>query len=461
MAHNISRHITFLGTALLALAACGTAPAPAPAPATDGTPGTGTAYRWEDDLRQRLAADFCLTEEQVTDYIRRYIPDVTAEQMRMWEASGALECMVVDGRRRYFHAAAPNLFRIDPQCRAIKEAADGTAPSGSERANMENLPEILGAATGQSPVAAPKRMRVTYTLTVDADAVPAGETVRCWLPYPRRDVPRQSDVRLLSASEAEYTIAPDSCLHSTLYMERRAVAGEPTVFSETFEYTSSGERHDLRRIAPQPYDTASPVYREYTSERERHIRFTPRLRALAARLTEGAATPAARAERIFRHICDTYPWASAREYSTIDNIPEYVVANGHGDCGQVSLLFITLCRISGIPARFQSGFMMHPGAWNLHDWAEIYLEGTGWVPVDQSFGIPGHARNNDERLFFLGGIDSWRMVVNNDCGMPLHPAKRYPRSETVDFQRGEVEWRGGNLYFTQWSYDMKIEYLDN
>lgn len=32
--------------------------------------------------------------------------------------------------------------------------------------------------------------------------------------------------------------------------------------------------------------------------------------------------------------------------------------------------------------------MMHPKAWNLHDWAEIYFEGIGWVPVDQSFGIP-------------------------------------------------------------------------
>ncbi len=450
-------YTTLLAAAALLAAACGTAQKSAVAAAEPDT----AAYSWEEDLRQRLAADFRATEEEVAEYIRRYIPDVTAEQMRSWEASGALECMVVDGRRRYFHAAARNLFRIDPQCRAIMEAADGTAPSGSDRANMKNLPEILGAATDAEPVAAPKRMRVTYTLTVDADAVPAGETVRCWLPYPRRDVPRQSGVRLLSASEARYTIAPDSCRHSTLYMERKAKAGEPTVFSETFEYTSAGERHDLRRITPQPYDTASPVYREYTSERERHIRFTPRLRALAARLTAGAATPAAKAERIFRYICETYPWASAREYSTIDNIPEYVVANGHGDCGQVSLLFITLCRISGIPARFQSGFMMHPGAWNLHDWAEIYLEGAGWVPVDQSFGIPDYARNDAERIFFLGGIDSWRMAVNNDYGMPLYPAKQYPRSETVDFQRGEAEWRGGNLYFTQWGYDMKIEYLDN
>ena len=222
--------------------------------------------------------------------------------------------------------------------------------------------------------------------------MPAGETIRCWLPYPRRDVARQSDVQLLSTSEQNYTIAPDECRHSTLYMERKAVAGEPAIFSETFEYTSAGERHDLQSIESLPYDTTSAVYREYTSERERHIRFTPRLRALAARVVGDAATPAQKAERIFRYICEHYPWASAREYSTIDNIPEYVVDNGHGDCGQVSLLFITLCRISGIPARFQSGFMMHPGAWNLHDWAEIYIEGTGWVPVDQSLSPQRNGR---------------------------------------------------------------------
>ena len=52
------------------------------------------------------------------------------------------------------------------------------------------------------------------------------------------------------------------------------------------------------------------------------------------------------------------------------------------------------------------------------------------------------------------------MGVNTDYGMPLAPKKKYPRSETVDFQRGEVEWRGGNLYFDQWNYNWEIEYLD-
>ena len=157
---------------------------------------------------------------------------------------------------------------------------------------------------------------------------------------------------------------------------------------------------------------------------------------------------------------DHFPWASAREYSTIDNIPEYVLDNRHGDCGQVTLLFVTLCRIAGIPAHFQSGFMMQPRAWNLHDWAEVYFEGIGWVPVDQSFGLAPYAEKAGKPYFYLGGIDSWRMVVNQDYGMPLVPEKKYPRSETVDFQRGEVEWEGGNLYFDRWSYHMDIEYLN-
>ena len=419
------------------------------------------SYSWEEDLHQRLLRDFCLTEAQVRQYIEKYIPEVTDSQMRDWEARRVLECMMLDGEKRYFRNAGPNLFRIDSACYHLKAALEPPMLGGNEMVNKEHLPEVIAAVKAQqTPIVAPKRVRITYTLTVDTNAVPAGELIRCWLPYPRSDVKRQKDVKLLRTSEADYLFSPAECLHSTLYMQKRAVAGLPTVFSETFEMTTSAEWHNLRPEDIQPYDTTSDLYRTYTAEREKHICFSPRLRELAAKLTAGEENPLLKARRIFRWVNDQFPWASAREYSTVENIPEYVLDNGHGDCGMVSLLFITLCRISGIPAHFQSGFMLHPGDWNMHDWAEIYFEGIGWVPVDQSFGIPTFARNADEEWFFLGGIDAWRMVVNQDYGMPLVPEKKYPRSETVDFQRGEVEWEGGNLYFSQWDYDMEIEYLN-
>ena len=428
--------------------------------------GEKIGYSWEEDLHHRLLCDFTQSREQVLEYITKYIPEVTDSQMAVWEAKKELEYMVIDSQKLYFRNAASNLFLINEECGAIRSKING--PQGESNTTFacknnirEIIPTVLAKSNKLDAYTAPKRMRIIYTLTIKPDAVPEGELIRCWLPFPRKDIPRQQDVKLLATSEQEYQFSDPKCAHSTIYMEKKAEAGKPTIFSESFEYTSFGAYFNLTEQDIQPYDTNSPLYKEYTAEREKHIVFTPRLRELADSLTAGLKTPLEKARALFRWVNDGFPWASAREYSTIENIPMYVLENKHGDCGQVTLLFVTLCRICGIPAHFQSGFMMHPKAWNLHDWGEIYFEGVGWVPVDQSFGIPTYAENQREEWFYLGGIDSWRMIVNSDYGKELSPQKTYPRSETVDFQRGEVEWEGGNIYFDQWDYDMDIEYLDD
>jgi len=455
---------------------------------------------WEKDLHGRLLYDFRRSREEVKDYVARYIPDVTDEEIDSWTESQKLENMVLDGELRYFRNAGPNLFRIDHRCEAIKAAAEapsetvtlsGNSLDGHDADDAAVIPEIVFAVEsnllsgrvenllsgGESNpyLAAPKHFHVRYTLTVDADAVPAGEKIRCWLPFPRKDHPRQKDVVFISASEPEYTFSDPECPHSTLYMEKTAVAGEPTVFSEEFEYTISGEWHPLHPDGVKPYNTSDPEYRRLTSERDAHIRFTPEIRHLADSLSKGIDNPYLLARKFFTYVNDNFPWASAREYSTVENIPMYVLESGHGDCGMVTLLFMTLCRYKGIPARWQSGFMMHPSGWNLHDWAEVYFEGPGWVPADQSFGIPSYALRRESlegtwaptgepvlgdlpeaEFFYLGGIDPYRMIVNSDYGALLSPRKKFTRSETVDFQRGEVEWKGGNLYFDKWDYHLEI-----
>lgn len=414
-------------------------------------------YSWEADLHHRLLTDFSKTRDQVKEYIRKYIPDVTDRQMDEWEKTGELECRVIDGEKRYFNNAAPNLFRINKACAALKAKRDTPGRDGDQKVRSDNTRAIMKQASrAKGRLGDPKHFRIRYTVTVKPDVVPAGETVRCWLPMPRTDVMRQQNVKLLSTSQPEYQRSPMTYAHSTVYMEKKAEAGKPTVFSEEFEFDAYGAWFDLDTANVKAYDTTTPLYKTYTSERDQHIVFTPQIRALAERLTAGATTPLAKARRIFKWIDENFPWASAREYSTIENIPEYVLANKHGDCGQVTLLFLTLCRSIGIPAHFQSGFMLHPGDENLHDWGEIYIQDLGWVPVDMSFGIPAYAKNEKETFFFLGGIDSFRMVVNNDFGCPLYPAKQYPRSETVDFQRGEVEWAGGNLYFDKWKWNLEV-----
>ena len=47
-----------------------------------------------------------------------------------------------------------------------------------------------------------------------------------------------------------------------------------------------------------------------------------------------------------------------------------------------------------------------------------------------------------------------RLIFNDDISQTFDPPKTHVRSETVDSQRGEVEWQGGNLYFDQWTWHM-------
>nr|WP_321377507.1 transglutaminase domain-containing protein [uncultured Bacteroides sp.] len=413
---------------------------------------------FEQEKMNRTRIDFSKNRDQVIDYIRKYIPDVSDEQMLQWEKEKSLECMTIDGKKMYFYNAAPNLFRINKEAAAIKIAKDGITEDGKDRVNLTHVPLVVSAVKAKKEnIVLPVKMHVKYSLTVQPNAVPEGEMIRCWLPYPRTDQPRQTDLKLFNTSEDKFVIAPVKYNHSTIYMEKKQEKDKATTFSVEYQYTSSAEWHQLKPEDILPYKKNTSLYKKYTSEREKHILFTPRIKELATQIVGNEQNPLLKIKKIYEWI-NHIPWASAREYSTLDNIPEYVLDNKHGDCGQVSLLFITLVRYCGIPAKFQSGFMMHPGGKNMHDWAQVYFEGIGWVPVDQSFGLFA-SENQDEKYFFMTGIDSYRMIVNDDYSCSLFPAKKYPRSETVDFQRGEVEWRKGNLYFDKWKWNMEIEYL--
>jgi transglutaminase-like putative cysteine protease len=185
-----------------------------------------------------------------------------------------------------------------------------------------------------------------------------------------------------------------------------------------------------------------------------HIPFSKVLTQLASKITGDLTQPYDKALAIWNYIGENIPWTSALEYSTMASISSYCVLNGRGDCGMKAMLFITLCRISGIPAKWQSGWYMYDVERNLHDWTEIYFEGIGWIPVDPDFNRRKTGDVSKDQFFF-GGRDKYRLVVNEDFGGNFYPAKIYPRSETVDFQRGEVEWKGGNLYFNEWGYSLR------
>lgn len=91
----------------------------------------------------------------------------------------------------------------------------------------------------------------------------------------------------------------------------------------------------------------------------------------------------------------------------------------------------------------------------MHDWSEFYVKPWGWLPADASYGVQKH---DDPRVqnFFCGHMDPYRLIVNLDYARPLQPPKTSFRSEPNDFQRGEVEIDGHNLYFNEWTYEFDV-----
>lgn len=418
--------------------------------------------RMQLEVMERIKKDFPLDDSTVIAQIKEYYPDVTPEELLAWERSGALECMMIDGRKKYFRSAAKNLFRISKEAQSKYEAIRGRQSDGLDLFLSGYIPQVVKAAKREGAerggMVMPVKMKIKYSITVPAGEVPEGEIIRVWMPYPR-DNAKHKEIKLLSTSQPDYIISPESYGHKSIYMEQPSRGESQTCFGYELSYTSYNVFFDIKPDEIKPYNKESQLYRKYTGERETHIIFSDRIRRLTDSIVAEEQNPYLKCVRIFDYISQNYPWSSAREYSTIENIPEYVLDNKHGDCGEVTLLFLTMARYAGIPTKWQSGWMMHPGEVNLHDWGEVYFEGLGWVPVDQSFG-PVRGSDNDNVLhFYTRGMDGYRFIVNDDFSADFYPAKIYPRSETVDFQRGEVEWRGENLYFDRWRYNMEVEYI--
>jgi transglutaminase-like putative cysteine protease len=412
--------------------------------------------QFEIERMDRIKNDFTKTEEEVREFIKEYIPDVSQEDMAKWEKEKSLEMRYIDGEKRYFNRAARNLFRINKECLEIWNKHHESEPTAQKDPNAldldKHIQEIM-AQTKTGEFVKPVRMKIDYSITVNPNTVPENKIIRCWIPYPREIENRQTDIKFISSSPAEHKIAENSALQRTIYLEQPSAGDNETRFDVVYEYTSYGTYTDIDPDKVQPVDPTGPLAK-FLKEEPPHIVFTEELKSLSSETVGAETNPYRIAQKLFEWVDVNIPWASAREYSTIRDLSMYPFINRHGDCGIQTMMFMTLCRINGIPTRWQSGWEFQPPDDSMHDWGMIYFEPYGWVPMDVTYGLR-KTDNEKHKWFYLSGMDSYRLIFNDDYSQEFNPPKKYFRSETVDSQRGEVEWEEGNLYFDQWDWNMK------
>lgn len=408
------------------------------------------------EIAHRIEHDFSLNEETVDSLLQKQGIHSNPSEKIKWETNGWLEYKMINGEKRYFSRSVSNLkLRLQQVSDSIHHSTPPLDRLTEFR--LGHTAKVVSETTKNGELVNPIDYTITYTISVHPDATEPGDTIRCWMPYPKENHLRQTKVHLLNAFPSNYFIAPDSVGQRSIYFEQIAKKSEPTVFRIHYAYREYAQSFDISKIKAKPYDTASTVYKTFTQEQPPHIIFTPEIRQLADSITKGETNPVGIVKKLYEWINHHIIWSGALEYSTMDNIPHYVLKNRKGDCGMQTLLFMSMARYKGIPVKWQSGWMMHPNEVNLHDWCEVYYNGIGWVPVDVSFGLQP-SKNKRIHDFYMSGIDSYRLIINDAISAPFIPEKKFMRSEPVDFQRGEVETSKKNLYFDQWDYSMQVEY---
>jgi transglutaminase-like putative cysteine protease len=125
-----------------------------------------------------------------------------------------------------------------------------------------------------------------------------------------------------------------------------------------------------------------------------------------------------------------------------------VLALGRGVCQDYAHVFIAACRGLGLPARYVSGYVNHPGEVATHAWCQVWCGPTvGWVDID-----PTHNNfpDDDYVLTAVGrdysdippnrGMWTGRAEEQIGVSVKVEPAERVPMEWNE--WAPQMSWRG-------------------
>jgi len=159
----------------------------------------------------------------------------------------------------------------------------------------------------------------------------------------------------------------------------------------TLEYHVDAEVSAIRHlIIPEETGTLEQIPAEirtkYTANGSRYRIDSPFIQKMVKEIVGDEKNAYWIARKIYDYVIDSL------EYQMIGgwDVPEVVLKRGTGSCSEYTYTFIALCRAAGLPARYQGSIVVRGDDASIdeafHRWAQVYLPGHGWVPVDANRG---------------------------------------------------------------------------
>ncbi len=256
-----------------------------------------------------------------------------------------------------------------------------------------------------------------YAFTVKN--LPEGKTVRVWIPAAQSDTWQEVKVKSVKGDLPVKKMREEK-FGNELYFAQAKKSNQPELHFDIEYDVVRRERIVLN--APHLLAAAlSSKEREQDLQPDALVPVTGLPADLAVQVTQGKTDPLAKARAIYDYVFTTMKYdKTGTGWGHGDVL--YACDAKKGNCTDFHSLFIAMARSQGIPARFEIGFPLPPDTHSAeiagyHCWADFYIDGKGWIPVD----ISEAWKHPDLRAYFFGSHDVNRVQFSMGRDLRLNP----------------------------------------
>jgi len=264
----------------------------------------------------------------------------------------------------------------------------------------------------------------TFTYVTHVPAIPSGtHQLRIWLPLPYEehsqavsDLKVESPARFKIEHEKEY-----GNRYAYFALDSDDVKGP---FDVRLTFHAQRFEHRVALIMTNDPSAQPLVSPARFLLADRLVPISGEIAQLSGQQTEGATEPVEKARRLYNYVVSTMHYDhDGAGWGRGDAV--WARENKHGNCTDFHSLFIAMARAAGIPARFEIGFSLPIGLSDgaiggYHCWAEFYVQGIGWIPVDASEA----SKNKDMADYFFGATDQNRVMFTLGRDIRLKPGQK-------------------------------------
>lgn len=388
--------------------------------------------RMEKAQIRRMRKNYTITTEEALRVLAENIQDFRPEELDQWRRENVIDWIFVDGQVRYIRSFYENLLKIRLDIRARQIKPDTPEPGAVTGPKLrDNAIRLMKESESVTC-----RMKLRAKMKLETELADREDEIKVYLPLPLEKLQSKKVELNFASHEIKLASAADHPQRTVLFRGKAKDLQDCRI-----EYTVENV---VRYVDPKPENVAPQQPDFCLEEQLPHIAFTPYLRALTKEIVGEEKNPLVKARKIYDFITTRVNYSYMRSYAALPVIPEYCASRLRGDCGVQALTFITMCRIAGVPAQWQSGLYAHDLEAGCHDWAIFYVAPYGWLWADCSFGGAAWREGDKDRWnFYFGNLEPYRVVLTSQFQHDFEPPMEQLRADPYDNQVGEVELVGG------------------